>query len=145
MQIINVVSTALEPVSYTHLLEVRRFQEETENPSHAVKAVLLLDNAPAHPNAEKLVSNDGKIKCVFLPPNTTSILQPMDQGVIVACKRQYKKKFLEEVVVVLEDEQDHENDTRGARTLQTLCAYNIKSTTVSYTHLDVYKRQRSDQ
>ena len=68
--------------------EVRRFQEETMKiPLHAVKAVLLLDNAPAHRNSEKLVSNDGKIKCVFLPPNTTSILQPMNQGVIVACKR----------------------------------------------------------
>ena len=68
--------------------EVRRFQEETTKiPSHAVKAVLLLDNAPAHRNSEKLLSNDGKIKYIFLPPNTTSILQPMDQGVIVACKR----------------------------------------------------------
>ena len=114
--------------SYHFVPEVRRFQEETMKiPSHAVKAVLLLDNAPAHHNSEKLVSNDGKVKCIFLPPNTTSILQPMDQGVIVACKRLYKKKFLEEVLVVLEDEQGHENDTRGARMLQNLRAYNIKS------------------
>jgi hypothetical protein len=70
-------------------------------PSHEIKVVLLLDNAPAHPNAERLGSRDGRIKCFFLPPNTTSLIQPMDQGVIVACKRLYKKKFLEEVMVVL--------------------------------------------
>ena len=39
--------------------------------------------------------------------------RPMDQAGIVACKRLYKKKFLEEAMVVLEDEQDRENDTRS--------------------------------
>ncbi|XP_069167425.1 tigger transposable element-derived protein 7-like [Procambarus clarkii] len=42
-----------------------------------VKAMLLTDNAPAHPNA-KLTSPDGKITCMALPPNTTSVVQPMD-------------------------------------------------------------------
>ena len=39
------------------------------------KALLLLDNAPAHPAAEKLQSQDGKVVTMFLPANTTSILQ----------------------------------------------------------------------
>ncbi|XP_069193056.1 tigger transposable element-derived protein 7-like [Procambarus clarkii] len=42
-----------------------------------VKAMLLTDNAPAHPIA-KLTSPDGKITCMALPPNTTSVIQPMD-------------------------------------------------------------------
>ncbi|XP_069168952.1 tigger transposable element-derived protein 7-like [Procambarus clarkii] len=42
-----------------------------------VKAMLLVDNAPAHPIA-KLTSPDGKITCMALPPNTTSLIQPMD-------------------------------------------------------------------
>lgn len=37
----------------------------------------VLDNAPAHPSTEKLVSADGKVTALFLPPNTTSILQPI--------------------------------------------------------------------
>ena len=36
-----------------------------------VKALLLLDNAPAHPEAITLMSNDKSITAMFLPPNTT--------------------------------------------------------------------------
>nr|XP_045590294.1 tigger transposable element-derived protein 7-like [Procambarus clarkii] len=44
-----------------------------------VKAMLLTDNAPAHPTA-KLRSLDGKITCMALPPNTTSVIQPWIRG-----------------------------------------------------------------
>ena len=37
------------------------------------KALLLLDNAPSHPSSTTLQSEDGKIKAMFLPPNTTAI------------------------------------------------------------------------
>jgi hypothetical protein len=50
----------------------------------------------------------------------------MNQGVIVAYRRLYKKKFLEDVMVVLENEDDSEKDTRGVRMLQNLCGYSIK-------------------
>jgi hypothetical protein len=46
------------------------------------KILLLADNCPAHPVLEKLV---------FLPANTTSMLQPMDQGVIRSLKCHYRK------------------------------------------------------
>ena len=36
------------------------------------KVILLLDNCPAHPPADTLVSKDGKIKVVYLPQNPTS-------------------------------------------------------------------------
>ena len=45
-----------------------------------VKALLLMDNAPAHP--DKLISKDGQIKVKFLPTNTTSLIQPVDQEII---------------------------------------------------------------
>ena len=50
------------------------------------KAVLVLDNCPAHPSAEDLVSEDGKIIAHYLPPNVTSLIQPMDQGILEALK-----------------------------------------------------------
>jgi hypothetical protein len=49
------------------------------------------------------VSDDEKIIAKFLPPNVTSLIQPMDQGVLESIKRRYKRKLLEELV--LKDEQ----------------------------------------
>ena len=43
-----------------------------------VKVLLLLDNAPSHPNESVLQSSDACIKAMFLPPNTTALIQPMD-------------------------------------------------------------------
>ncbi len=62
------------------------------------KAILLLDNCSAHPNEEDLVSSDGKIIAKYLPPNVTSLIQPMDQGVLESMKRRYKRKILEELI-----------------------------------------------
>ena len=53
----------------------------------SVKALLLLDNAPAHPEATTLMSSDKSITAMFLPPNTTALIQPMDRGVLEAMKR----------------------------------------------------------
>ncbi|XP_054734703.1 jerky protein homolog-like [Anastrepha obliqua] len=61
------------------------------------KAVLVLDNAPSHP-VEDLKIDDGNIFCYFLPPNSTAVLQPMDQSVIETLKRRYRKKFIQDLV-----------------------------------------------
>ena len=50
------------------------------------KAVLVLDNCPAHPDSSELVSDDGKIIAKYLPPGVTSVIQPMNQGVLQALK-----------------------------------------------------------
>ncbi|XP_042242197.1 tigger transposable element-derived protein 1-like [Homarus americanus] len=60
-----------------------------------LKALLLLDNAPCH-NPElvrTLEAKFGFVKVVFLPPNTTSFMQPMDQNVIINFKKLYMKKM----------------------------------------------------
>ncbi|XP_071056565.1 jerky protein homolog-like [Onthophagus taurus] len=46
------------------------------------KALLILNNAPAHGPNENLASSDALIQTLFLPPNCTPLLQPMDQNVI---------------------------------------------------------------
>ena len=58
------------------------------------KCLLLIDNCPAHPNDEELVSECGNIFTCFFPPNVTSLIQPMDQGVIRNLKCIYKSNFL---------------------------------------------------
>ena len=60
------------------------------------KALLLIDNCSAHP--DELSSHDGSVTCLFLPPNTTSLIQPMDQGVLQAMKNRYKRKLLQKVI-----------------------------------------------
>ena len=64
---------------------------------------------------------------MFLPPNTTALIQPMDQRVIMATKRLYTRKYLDEVLVVIPDEDDKVQDTRGLRTLEKIKSYNLKS------------------
>lgn len=41
-------------------------------------AVLLLDNAPRHPDERVLRLNDGMIFFKYLLPNVTALIQPMD-------------------------------------------------------------------
>lgn len=63
------------------------------------KAVLLLDNAPSHPNEDILKSEDCNIFVKYLPSNVTALIQPMDQGVLQNLKTIYRRnllKFVEE-------------------------------------------------
>ncbi|KAJ8376847.1 hypothetical protein SKAU_G00074270 [Synaphobranchus kaupii] len=61
-----------------------------------LRAILLVDNTPAHHAAENLVSEteDGYIQCIFLPANVISSIQPMHQGVLENLKRRYKRELL---------------------------------------------------
>ena len=70
---------------------------------YARKAVLVLDNAPSHPQLDILQSPDGAFTCFFLPPNTTSIIQPMDQGVLENLKRRCKRPLLQKLLLSLDD------------------------------------------
>lgn len=66
---------------------------ESENLSF--KILLLVDNAPGHPTSiQDLCEN---IQIVYLPPNTTSLIQPMAQGVISTFKAYYLKKIFDAV------------------------------------------------
>ena len=61
------------------------------------KVLLMLDNDPSRP--EKDLSN---VKCLFLPANTTSVLQPVDQGIIQNVKMHYKRKLLNCALAMIE-------------------------------------------
>ena len=65
------------------------------------KILLFLDNATSH--AEISLKN---IKLQFFPANTTSILQPMDQGIIQTTKIRYRKIQLQNLITRLEKEKE---------------------------------------
>ncbi|XP_069161518.1 tigger transposable element-derived protein 1-like [Procambarus clarkii] len=69
-----------------------------------LKALLVLDNAPAHPRQlqDDLFPENQFITIKFLPPNTTPLLQPMDQQVIANFKKLYMKALLERCVHVID-------------------------------------------
>jgi transposase len=62
------------------------------------KIILFLDNASSHPSIP--LQN---IKLQFLPPNTTSCLQPLDQGIIRTFKVYYRKNLIRHVLSRIDD------------------------------------------
>ncbi|XP_070174280.1 tigger transposable element-derived protein 4-like [Littorina saxatilis] len=54
------------------------------------KIALIMDNCPAHPTVPALKAT----KVIFLPPNTTSVTQPMDQGIIQNLKVHYRHLYV---------------------------------------------------
>ena len=63
--------------------------------------VLFLDNAPCHPPDMK--GKNDHIKIVFIPPNCTYRLQPLDLGIIQTFKLKYMKLLLTHVVSKTDD------------------------------------------
>ena len=59
------------------------------------------DNASCH--QDRGYSN---IEVLMLPPNATSVVQPMDQGIIRSTKRRYKTKLAERYLSVCEQDKD---------------------------------------
>lgn len=76
-------------------------QWDTELKKKNRKIILLVDNCPAHPNVPL-----NQIKLVFMPPNTSSKLQPMDQGIIHSLKCHYRKILLMKMIEAIDDGQE---------------------------------------
>ncbi|KAG7173367.1 Tigger transposable element-derived protein 1-like 92 [Homarus americanus] len=69
--------------------DVKKFCEQQNVP---FKILLLLDNAPGH--SPLLLDRHPNVKVVFLSPNTTSLIQPMDQELICNVKAAFSAKKL---------------------------------------------------
>jgi len=63
------------------------------------KVLLFVDNCPAHPKDVELEF----LKVVFFPPNATSRLQPLDQGIIKVLKQAYRKKLVRRYVAEMDE------------------------------------------
>ncbi|GFX97449.1 tigger transposable element-derived protein 1 [Trichonephila clavipes] len=63
------------------------------------KVLLIVDNAASHPQLEH-----PNVQLVFLPPNTTSLIQPLDQGIIATFKKYYIKTTYKFILNKIENE-----------------------------------------
>ena len=62
---------------------------------------MIIDNCKAHLH----VKNLGWVELMFLPPNTTSVTQPMDQGIIRSLKAKYRSLAVKKVISALEEKK----------------------------------------
>ncbi|XP_008562678.1 PREDICTED: tigger transposable element-derived protein 1-like [Galeopterus variegatus] len=58
----------------------------------AFRVLLILDNAPVHCH-EELENAHPNIEVLFMPPNTTSLIQPLNQGIMKAFKAHYIRQL----------------------------------------------------
>ena len=61
--------------------------------------LLVWDNCSAHNVPEYPAPH---VRVIFLPPNCTALLQPLDQGVIAAVKRSYRREVLQRLLADIE-------------------------------------------
>ena len=73
-----------------------KFQNENR------KIAFIINNCPAHPTIADL----SNVKLIFLPSNTASVSQPMDQGVIKCLKAFYRRRLINLMIKPLEQGQD---------------------------------------
>ena len=81
----------------SHLLEEYIKDLNKQMARQGRNIILFLDNAPSHPMMQ--LSN---VTLKFLPLNTTSVIQPMDQGIIRAFKLKYRKRQMQYVISQME-------------------------------------------
>jgi hypothetical protein len=70
------------------------------------KALLLIGNAPSHPDSLETVTSILPVEVVFLSPNT-SLIQPIDQHVIANFKLCYLRCNFKELIEVTEGQNRH--------------------------------------
>ena len=66
------------------------------------KIALIVDNCPAHPKVDVNSQSLNAIELIFLPPNTTSKTQPMDQGVIRSLKAFYHHSIIKRYITSID-------------------------------------------
>lgn len=71
--------------------------------------LFVVDNCPAHGDIQNLQA----IRLVFLPPNTTSLSQPMDQGVIHHTRKIYRYNLLKRMLLCYDNGKEYNIDLLG--------------------------------
>ena len=94
--------------------------------------LMLLDNAPSHilPENEKGQVSLTNTKVHFLPPNTTSHLQPMDAGVINNFKQHYRRYQLQHLVDAIDENREPKLELSDAIRFSKMAWDEVKPETI---------------
>ena len=78
------------------------FAEYRSKTAPGCRTLLLVDNAPVHslPDHVKAILDTHRVRVEFLPPNMTSAVQPMDQGIIRSVKAKYRARMLPHILTI---------------------------------------------
>jgi hypothetical protein len=85
---------------------LQEFDREIASKYGDQRVLLLLDNCPSHKIDGLVLSN---VDVHFLPPNTTSKLQPMDAGIIMSFKKHYRHLHINWILNQVEAGNDIKN------------------------------------
>ena len=77
------------------------------------KCLLIMDNCGPH--GTELVDPGGQIEVIFLPPNVTSVYQPMDAGVIAMLKKNYRYRLLLRMLDIFDERVDRREAAKAAK------------------------------
>lgn len=91
------------------------------------KILLFLDNAASHPREVNLQN----IKVIFLPPNTTSMCQPLDQGIIQNFKFYYRGLILKHILSKMDEVKSASELAKSINILEALYYINSSWAKVS--------------
>lgn len=90
------------------------------------KILLFVDNCTAH-NSIPVLSH---VKVEFLPVNTTSMLQPLDQGIIKNFKTFYRKEVVSQLLSCIEDQSELKITVLTAMNIADKAWRNITQSTI---------------
>ena len=81
------------------------FTEHFQTEEGSTHGIVILDGCSAHNGIVEWLEESGffNIHVVFLPPNVTSMYQPMDQGAISWVKKIYKFTLVDKLLKIYDD------------------------------------------
>jgi hypothetical protein len=81
------------------------------------KILLFLDQCAAHPQNTSYLKN---VKVVYFPPNCTSILRSLDQGIITSFKHYYRKQLVRKTIYMFDHKLLHDATLMKVNVLDAL-------------------------
>jgi hypothetical protein len=97
------------------------------------KAILLMNKLSPHQSAVYLAQPPENIRIRWLPSSSTSLFQPLEQGIIQIAKHHYKKQLLQFCIQMYDQRQDPAGNISVYHAMKWLChawVHEVESSTI---------------